>query len=264
MEQKNRNEIGKLYYSQLIVVWAIRVCIIGFAILSVFSLMQTESSYQPMNDGDMNLFGFQFGLYISIVLALVTQYIQNVALYAKKHMCVGDVVFESELPFIGKFKLTDRKIADFVFWASAGIDALTNVIWFYLTVEISWDILGIMIAIVGYTMMILLVFVEEGIGFLLDAHKKANRQLKDIAIQQNRLKEQEEKEAEREEARRIKMESQEKSSSQKRPDFNSNRQHQTQQPVYQAQGKNDHRPGNPSYQNPPRRNPDEREQEEWR
>jgi hypothetical protein len=169
-----QNSTGK-FFSKLIVVVTMFAVIAGLGAISIASLWQTESSFQPLNDPTLIVGGFALGAYISWAFAFIFQYTQNAALYIRKHFCTGKKVYESEVPFLGwEIELTDYQIADFAFWVSAFIDALTNVVWFYRTVEIPTDlVLGWMLRIIGYSAMIVSVGVEEAMGIVLDALKRS-------------------------------------------------------------------------------------------
>jgi hypothetical protein len=186
---KNKDEATKLYWSQAIIVIALFLVFVSLVGISVISLSQTEQAYQSLNDPLLVVWGFAIGNYISILFALVTQYSQNAALYIKKHFCKNQIVFKSELLIIGDIEIRDNQIADFVFWVSAGIDALTNIIWFYTTVAIPVDIiLGTMLRVVGYGSMVASVFAEEAMGIVLDAFRKAKKQLDEISKWEKKLK----------------------------------------------------------------------------
>lgn len=265
MNQNNRNEISRMYYSQFIIVLALFLVFIALVMVSVASLFQTEQAFQPLNDPTIVLFGVQIGSYLSIFFAFIAQYTQNVALYIKKHFCKNTVVFKSELPFVGEIEFTDTKAADFAFWVSFGIDSLTNVVWFYRTVEIPKDvILGAMLMIIGYSTMIGSTFAEEAIGVVLDALKKARQQLSDIAKQEKRMRMRESSENQREDfepekqSNRSQPQQNQHQERERRPDTQQNRpnmQRPQPQSQFQAPDKQGERRGSnnghrPSYEDP--------------
>jgi hypothetical protein len=189
MANDYKGEVERLYFTQVIIVLTLLAVVFGLGAISLVSLFQTEKAFQPMNDPSIIILGINIGAYISVFFALIAQYTQNVALYIGKHYCTGKVVFESELPIIGEVVIVDKALADGAFWVSAIIDALTNIVWFYTTVSIPTDfVLGAMLRIIGYTGMLASVFVEEAIGIVMDALRKATRQLKDISAQEKRMR----------------------------------------------------------------------------
>lgn len=184
-----KETIQKMYYTQLIVVVALLAVVIGLAGTSIISFFQTEKAFVPLNDPTIVMFGFQAGNWISYLFAMSFQYGQNAALYIKRKFCSDNIILKSELPFIGEIEIRDNTIADIVFWSCCLVDSLTNVLWFHQSVEIPSDaVLGWMLRIIGYSAMIGSVFAEEAIGVVLDALRKAGKELNEIRASEKRMK----------------------------------------------------------------------------
>jgi hypothetical protein len=169
----NSEIIPRMKWTQVILVVTFILCLVGAGIISIVYFFQTESAFRPLNDS-----GILLGRAISFAFAFVFQYGQNVSLFMRKKFCSGKIIFR--VPFFD-WEVSDRACFMIVFIVFAAVDALTNVIWFYRTVETNPDpFIDATVKTLGYTGMILAVFVEEAIGGIMDALSKAMKELKSI------------------------------------------------------------------------------------
>lgn len=175
-DNEKRNMKSRMKWQQVILILAILAFLTGLVIVSAVSYFQTEQSFQTLNDKNIVFLGVSFGMMISNAFSLLFQYGQNAVLFIRKSFLDDDKWFE-----IVGYPVSQKDVALWIFFLFAGIDALTNCLWYYQTVEPNENIvLRIVISIVGYSAMIVSVFVEEAIGFTLDALMKAFSGLKEI------------------------------------------------------------------------------------
>lgn len=181
-ENDKRNLKSKMKWQQIILVLAIFAFLVGLGIVSAVSYFQTEQSFQNLNDPNIVFLGINFGMMISNAFSLLFQYGQNAILFIRKVFLDDDELFD----VMGK-SISQKDIALWVFFLFAGIDALTNCLWYYQTVEPNENmVLRVVVSIVGYSAMIVSVFVEEAIGYTLDALTRAWSGLVDIIRLENR------------------------------------------------------------------------------
>jgi len=159
-------------WNQIVLVITIILCIVGLGVVSVVSFFQTETAFRGLNDSSI----VGLGLFISIAFAFVFQYGQNAALYIRKKFATGKKILT-----LFTWDITDSTILMIIFWIFAAVDALTNIVWFYRTVENNPDpFLNVVVKILGYSAMLLAVFVEEVFGVVMDALSRAIKELKSI------------------------------------------------------------------------------------
>lgn len=177
MDTRDKKDLQtRLIWSQRILVMASFLVVVVLIFISAVSLLQTESAFQTLNDSNISILGITIGNAISWAFAIFFQYGQNVVLYMRKKFCKNTVVFE----FMNT-DFTDKKLMLFAFFLFAGVDALTNIVWYYKTVELIPDpLLNVVISVIGYTAMVVAVFSEEGLGWALDSFSKANKELADL------------------------------------------------------------------------------------
>lgn len=177
-----RNMKSRMKWQQIILVLAIFAFLVGLGIVSAVSYFQTEQSFQNLNDPNIVFLTVNFGMMISNAFSLLFQYGQNAILFIRKIFLDDDELFE----VMGK-SISQKDVALWVFFLFAGIDALTNCLWYYQTVEPNENmVLRVVVSIVGYSAMIVSVFVEEAIGYTLDALTRAWSGLIDIIRLENR------------------------------------------------------------------------------
>lgn len=180
MTQKDRE---MMVWTQVLSVLMFFGFTIGLVILSVASFFQTESAFRSANDSSIVFFGISFGNVISYAFALLFQYGQNIALFIRKHFFERDEVVFS----VWGRDVTQKEIALWVFFFCAGVDSITNIIWFHTTVEpVSNFVINLLLKIVGYSAMVVVVFAEEALGWALDAVFKAFDQLRSAVEYNNR------------------------------------------------------------------------------
>lgn len=171
-----KNSRDRMKWTQMILIFAFMLFIPALIAISIVSFLQTESAFQVMNDSTLSFLGMSIGSYISYFMAIIFQYGQNVALFIRKHFLTDDVVVENSF-----FQMSEKDLAMGAFIVCAVIDAGTNVIWFAANVDTHADpILNIIIKTVGYAAMIVIIFVEETLGWAIDGFSKAMNQLKSI------------------------------------------------------------------------------------
>jgi hypothetical protein len=182
-----QNGRNRMVWQQRIIVTALVLLLIGLVIASFVSFFQTELAFRPLNDVNIPLIG---GL-ISYAFAFIFQYGQNAALYIRQKFCTGKTLFT--IPFLG-WDISDKTSLFALFLLFAIVDAATNVIWFYRNVETNTDVfLDIIVKGIGYLAMFAVVFVEEALGWVLDALSKATKEMKEILKWENLSKKSEEK-----------------------------------------------------------------------
>lgn len=171
-----KNSRDRMKWTQMILIFAFMLFIPALIAISIVSFLQTESAFQVMNDPTLSFVGMSIGSYISYFMAIIFQYGQNVALFIRKHFLTDEVVIENSF-----FQMSEKDLAMGAFIVCAVIDAGTNVIWFAANVDTHPDpILNIVIKTVGYAAMIVIIFVEETLGWAIDGFSKAMNQLKSI------------------------------------------------------------------------------------
>jgi len=171
-----KNSRDRMKWTQMILIFAFMLFIPALIAISIVSFLQTESAFQVMNDSTLSFVGMSIGSYISYFMAIIFQYGQNVALFIRKHFLTDEVVIENSF-----FQMSEKDLAMGAFIVCAVIDAGTNVIWFAANVDTHPDpILNIVIKTVGYAAMIVIIFVEETLGWAIDGFSKAMNQLKSI------------------------------------------------------------------------------------
>lgn len=171
-----KNSRDRMKWTQMILIFAFMLFIPALIAISIVSFLQTESAFQVMNDSTLSFLGMSIGSYISYFMAIIFQYGQNVALFIRKHFLTDDIVLDNTF-----FQMSEKDLAMGGFIVCAVIDAGTNVIWFAANVDTHPDpILNIVIKTVGYAAMIVIIFVEETLGWAIDGFSKAMSQLKSI------------------------------------------------------------------------------------
>lgn len=162
----------RMKWEQIILVVALLLFLVGLGTVSIVSFFQTETAFKGLNDPNIK----GIGGFISIAFAFIFQYGQNAALYIRKKFCNDKTLFT-----LYTWDISDKTIALWVFWIFAMVDALTNIIWFYQTVEKNPDpFLNVVVNVLGYAAMILAVGVEEILGKALDAFSRATGELKTL------------------------------------------------------------------------------------
>jgi hypothetical protein len=191
VNSKARDALPRMKWEQIILVLAIGLLIIGLGVVSIVSFFQTETAFRNLNDSEIK----GVGSLISVAFAFIFQYGQNAALYIRKKFCNGKIIYS-----LYTWEVSDKTIFLGIFWLFAAVDALTNIVWFYKTVEINPDpFLNAIVRVLGYAAMILAVGVEEALGKALDAFSHALSELKVIFELEVRTKKSEMKAREREE-----------------------------------------------------------------
>jgi len=168
----NQKQIETLKYVSLINLFAMFAVAVTLAAISIASLLQTISAFNKMADPTLPI----LGMLLPIAYGVLFQYGQNAALYIRQHYCDSRTIF-----YLWEFGVTSRHIAMGVFIVCAFVDAATNVLWFYRSVEPSGDILtDSLVMAIGYPSMILVVFAEEVFGRVLQALRRVMNEYKSI------------------------------------------------------------------------------------
>jgi hypothetical protein len=145
----------------------------GVIVLSLASYVQTEMAFSSMNDPTTTLFGWKIGNLLSHAMAMLFQYGQNGALLYRVFRKGERVLFKWSR---GRKKFTDKDAALILFGIFALVDAGTNVLWLYdrrasASLESSESIdktRNLIAGFFGYGAMVLVVFVEEALGIVLE------------------------------------------------------------------------------------------------
>lgn len=183
---------SKYKYVTLINVTALFLVLVALSVVSVASLLQTVFAFGEMSDPDLVLdLGFvslPIGMTLPWMFGFIFQYGQNVALYIRVYYC-NDVPMSAFYLMDKKVVITSRKIATTVFFVFAAVDSLTNVLWFYKNVESTGDTLvDTIVMVVGYPAMVFAVFVEEGLGLVAQALRRAWLELRQILLQERSIR----------------------------------------------------------------------------
>jgi hypothetical protein len=166
------NIATKMKWTQIVLIVALILCLTGLGTVSIVSFFQTETAFRGLNDPNIPM----LGMAISYAFAFIFQYGQNAALYIRKKFCSGKTVFT-----LFSWDVTDKDLLMAAFCILAAVDAITNIVWFYSTVEANPDkFIDGMVKFLGYSAMILAVFVEEALGAVLDALSRALKELKSL------------------------------------------------------------------------------------
>ncbi len=167
-ELRNAEKSKKVWETRITAI-TLALCLIGLIGASIVSFFQTMRAFVPLNDPTTFL-----GTGIAFLFALIFQYGQNAALYVKVHYTSGKEIF---------WGITDSALCLIIFGVCAVIDAGTNCYWLYLQPDIIAQ--PIYFRVIEYSAMILVVFVEEVIGKVLQAFSHSLTMLKKINLVEN-------------------------------------------------------------------------------
>lgn len=175
-------EISRLKYVTL--VNYITFIVFGMVLLaaSIFSLWQTVIAFLPTADPGLVAFGIRFGDWLPYIYGLIVQYGQNVTLYIKNKYCSDDVIF-----YFGESrrKFTQKTIAWIVFWSLCTVDAATNILWYYKSVESTGDkVTDLIVGFIGYSLMVGLIFSEELLGIVFQSIRDIRLEFRSILAQE--------------------------------------------------------------------------------
>jgi hypothetical protein len=166
--------ISKEKWEAIIVTVTLFFCVIGLAGLSYISFFQTLFAFKPLNDPTMIVGGVAVGGWVAFLCACIFQYGQNAALYIRKIYGTNKVIFN----FMGFFDVKNSDIYLIVFSICALIDGGTNIIWLDSQPEVALQ--ATYLKVIEYSVMALLVFVEEVLGITLQAFSHSIQHLKEI------------------------------------------------------------------------------------
>lgn len=168
------NNNNKAKWEAIIVTFTLILCAIGLAGLSYISFFQTLFAFLPLNDPSMIVGGVAVGNWVAFLCACIFQYGQNAALYIRKIYGTDKVLFN----VMGFFDIRNKDIYLIVFGICALIDGGTNMIWLASQPEVALQ--PLYFKVVEYSVMGLLVFVEEVLGITLEALSHSMKTLKGI------------------------------------------------------------------------------------
>lgn len=160
-------------WDALITSLALLATIIGLGALSIISFYQTMYAFNDLKDPSIVIASIPAGMWIPLFASLVSQYGQNLALYAKRRYGTDEKVFK-----IKTFVFKNNYWYLLAFGVTALIDATTNCIWYYNR-TLGSDVI-IVWKIAMYLFMISLVVVEEVLGIALQAFVSSLVDLKRI------------------------------------------------------------------------------------
>ena len=168
-----KSELESLKYVTGVNLVAIFSVALALVAVSVASLFQTITAFSAMADKSIPY----LGAFLPIFYGVLFQYGQNAALYTRRYYCDKKILFR----FL-YWRVTSSDIAMSVFIVCAFVDGVTNVLWFVRTVEPSADMFSyILVRAIGYPTMILIVFVEESLGYALQALRRVINEYKSIS-----------------------------------------------------------------------------------
>lgn len=165
---------NKQKWEAIIVTITLLFCVIGLAGLSYISFFQTLFAFKPLNDPTMIVGGVAVGNWVAFLCALLFQYGQNAALYIRKVYGTDKIAFN----VMGFFNVRNSDTYLIVFAVCAIIDAGTNIIWLSSQPEVANQ--AFYFKVIEYSVMALLVFVEEVLGITLQALSHSIEKLKEI------------------------------------------------------------------------------------
>jgi Sec-independent protein translocase protein TatA len=185
-DNKNNQSVLKSKYSALIMFITTSLVAVGAVIISIASYFQTAKGFEGVSDPELIILGVPVGLWLPFVFAIVFQYGQNVALIINEYFTSGKVVYYKDLVFF-KIKITDSTIAKGIFVLCAAIDAGTNIMWLSNTLTPKGNpVYDIGAIVILYPAMVVIVFVEEGLGLVIQSMSKSFHIYKDIVEKEER------------------------------------------------------------------------------
>jgi len=182
--ENKKAENQPMKYPTLMKLIAAFAVLVGMGLLSIASFLQTMDGFSTIGDPEMILFGIPLGAALPFIYAIVFQYGQNVALLVREYLTHDKVIWENDNTFL-PITITDTKLATMVFVLCAVVDAGTNILW----MANNWSPSGVIIkdvasVVIGYSAMIAVVFVEEGMGMVAQAMSKSYHIYRDIVIKE--------------------------------------------------------------------------------
>jgi hypothetical protein len=170
--------VEKHKYMALLVVLSLVAVLIALLGISYVSLVQTVIAFSDWVDPNIAY----VGTIIPWLLGVLFQYGQTAALYIRK-------VYGNDRPIQNGFPywLTSNNIALGFFFASAIVDAATNIVWYNTTVIPRAEGNLILYRVIGYVGMSIIVFVEEGTGIVIQAFVRSWREYRSICESERRI-----------------------------------------------------------------------------